>query len=55
MSEFVSQFLRNQLGATSIEYALVAAGIALAVVGAVNTLGSYVQQRFFNSIANSFP
>lgn len=55
MTVFFSQFLRNELAATSIEYALIAAGIAVAVVGAVNQLGSYVQEKFFNQIANAFP
>ena len=32
-------FFNDQKGATSIEYALVATGIALAIIGAVNGLG----------------
>jgi pilus assembly protein Flp/PilA len=32
-------FLRDEAGATSIEYAVVASGVAVAIVGAVNKLG----------------
>jgi pilus assembly protein Flp/PilA len=33
-------FLRDESGATSIEYAMIASGVAVAIVGAVNNLGS---------------
>jgi pilus assembly protein Flp/PilA len=36
-------FLRDESGATSIEYALIACGIAVAIAGAVTNLGSSVQ------------
>ncbi len=32
-------FLRDERGATAIEYAMIAAGIAVAIVAAVNSLG----------------
>jgi pilus assembly protein Flp/PilA len=35
-------FLANETGATSIEYAIIAAGIAVAIVSAVQALGSKV-------------
>ena len=35
-------FLRDESGATAIEYSLVAGGIALAIITAVNNLGSTV-------------
>jgi pilus assembly protein Flp/PilA len=34
--------LRDESGATSIEYSLIAAGITLAIVVVVNTIGSNV-------------
>jgi len=40
------RFLRDQSGATSIEYALIAAGIALAIITAVNTLGTTLKNKF---------
>jgi pilus assembly protein Flp/PilA len=36
------RFLRQQDGATAIEYALIAAGIAAAIIATVNTLGASV-------------
>lgn len=39
-------FLRDRKGATAIEYALVAGGIALAVVAAITNLGNAAQGLF---------
>jgi len=36
------RLLRNQRGATAIEYAIIAAGIAAVLVGAIATLGGSV-------------
>jgi pilus assembly protein Flp/PilA len=36
----VMRFLKNESGATAIEYGLIAAGIALALIVTVQTLGS---------------
>ncbi len=36
----VIKFLKDESGATAIEYSLIAAGIALAVITVVNRLGS---------------
>jgi pilus assembly protein Flp/PilA len=35
----IAVFLRNDSGATAIEYALIAAGVAAAIIGAVNITG----------------
>jgi pilus assembly protein Flp/PilA len=40
------RFLSDQSGATAIEYALIAAGIALAIIAAVNGLGSTLNTNF---------
>jgi pilus assembly protein Flp/PilA len=40
------QFLRDESGATAIEYALITAGICIAIVTAVNLLGSQLQTTF---------
>lgn len=40
------QFLKDESAATAIEYALVAAGIALAIVTAVSNLGTTVNTRY---------
>jgi pilus assembly protein Flp/PilA len=54
MIELAFQFVRSREAATSIEYALMASGIALVIVGAVSTLGSNLSATF-NAIANVFP
>jgi pilus assembly protein Flp/PilA len=42
------RFFRDETAATSIEYALIAAGIAVAIVTAVNNLGSTVGLKYTN-------
>jgi pilus assembly protein Flp/PilA len=46
------KFLSDQSGATAIEYGLIAAGIALAIIAAVNGLGSNLGGTF-SSISTS--
>ncbi len=46
------KFLQDQSGATAIEYGLIAAGISLAIIAAVNGLGSTLNTKF-NSINTS--
>ncbi|MGP0091820.1 MAG: Flp family type IVb pilin [Xanthobacteraceae bacterium] len=45
----VLRFLRDESGATAIEYGLVASGIALAIIAAVNGTGVRLRNTF-NSI-----
>jgi pilus assembly protein Flp/PilA len=40
------RFLQNESGATAIEYALIAAGISVAIITVVNTLGSQLKSTF---------
>ena len=46
MNDFWLLFLRNESGATAIEYGLIAGGIAIVIVAAVNTLGTAVNGAF---------
>jgi pilus assembly protein Flp/PilA len=39
-------FLRNESGATAIEYGLIAAGIAVAIIAAVQGLGTKLTSTF---------
>jgi pilus assembly protein Flp/PilA len=39
-------FFSNESGATAIEYGLIAAGIALAIIAVVNGLGSNLNTQF---------
>ncbi|MFI4960669.1 MAG: Flp family type IVb pilin [Hyphomicrobiales bacterium] len=45
MSKFVA-FLKNDSGATAIEYGLIAAGISLAIIAVVFGLGSDLNTTF---------
>jgi len=42
----IQAFLCDESGATAIEYGLIAAGIALAIIAAVNTLGTTMSNKF---------
>jgi len=44
--------VKDQSGATAIEYGLIAAGIAIAIITAVNGLGTKLSTNF-NTISNS--
>jgi pilus assembly protein Flp/PilA len=46
------KFLRNETGATAIEYGLIAAGIALAIIGVVDGIGTKLNAKF-TSLNNS--
>jgi pilus assembly protein Flp/PilA len=48
----VLKFLSDESGATAIEYGLIAAGIALAIIAAVNGLGINLN-TVFTSVNNS--
>ncbi len=40
------EFLKNESGATAIEYGLIAAGISVAIIAAVNGLGTSLNTSF---------
>ena len=46
MIRTVKAFLADESGATAIEYGLIAAGIALAIISVVNGLGSKLSTKF---------
>ena len=46
MKRSVLKFWNDESGATAIEYGLIAAGIALAIIAAVNGLGSTLNTTF---------
>lgn len=47
-------FLKDERGATAIEYAMIAAGIAVAVVATVMALGSSVS-AMFTTVKTAYP
>jgi pilus assembly protein Flp/PilA len=46
MSKLFARFLTDKSGATAIEYGLIAAGISLAIIGAVNGIGGSLSTKF---------
>jgi pilus assembly protein Flp/PilA len=42
----IHRFLADESGATAIEYGLIAAGISLAIIAAVNGLGTKLNTKF---------
>lgn len=52
MSKTIARFMKDESGATAIEYGLIAALIALAIVAGAGALGNGLSTKF-NSIATS--
>ena len=48
MKSLIARFVKDETGATAIEYGLIAAGISLAIIAAVNTLGGTLNTKFTN-------
>jgi pilus assembly protein Flp/PilA len=46
MKNLIARFVKDESGATAIEYGLIAAGIALAIITVVNGLGSKLTDTF---------
>ena len=52
MKSLISEFFKDESGATAIEYGLIAAGIAIAIITAVQGVGSQLSTNF-NTISTS--
>ena len=52
MKNLIARFVKDESGATAIEYGLIAAGISLAIIAVVNGLGSNLSSKF-NSVNTS--
>jgi pilus assembly protein Flp/PilA len=46
MKNLIARFVKDESGATAIEYGLIAAGIALAIIAAVQGVGSKMNAVF---------
>ena len=46
MKTLVSRFLKDESGATAIEYGLIAAGISVAIIAVVNGIGTTLNGKF---------
>ena len=52
MHNLFSRFVKDESGATAIEYGLIAAGISVVIITAVKLVGNNLNNTF-NSVANS--
>jgi len=46
MSKKLTAFIKDESGATAIEYGLIAAGISVAIIAIVNTIGTQLNTAF---------
>jgi pilus assembly protein Flp/PilA len=46
VKQIFAKFLADESGATAIEYGLIAAGISIAIIAAVNGLGTTLNGKF---------
>jgi pilus assembly protein Flp/PilA len=46
MKNLITRFVKDESGATAIEYGLIAAGISLAIIAVVNGLGTTLNAKF---------
>jgi pilus assembly protein Flp/PilA len=44
--QLISKFIKNESGATAIEYGLIAGLIAVVIIGAVTTVGTRISAKF---------
>ena len=51
---FVKEFLRDESGATAIEYGLIAALVAVVLVTAIGTMGNKLS-KVFQTVSSSLP
>jgi pilus assembly protein Flp/PilA len=54
MSKFVTRFLKDESGATAIEYGLIAALVAVVLVTALTAMGGKLQGTF-NQVSAALP
>lgn len=45
MKKIIARFVKDESGATAIEYGLIAAGISLAIITIVNSLGTTINTK----------
>lgn len=54
MKNLVSKFIKDESGATAIEYGLIAALIAVVIIGTVSTLGGQLDDAF-QAVSDELP
>jgi pilus assembly protein Flp/PilA len=51
-ARWLGRFLRDESGTSAIEYAIIASGVSIVIVGTVATLGTAVK-GYYTSVANA--
>jgi pilus assembly protein Flp/PilA len=52
MQKLIARFVKDESGATAIEYGLIAAGISLAIIAVVNGIGTKLNTTFSSISTN---
>ena len=50
-----ARFAADESGTTAIEYAMIAAGVSVAIAGTVSAVGSNLKANFYDKLAGLFP
>ncbi len=50
----IRRFAADERGATAIEYAMIASGVSIAIVGVVSSLGTQLKETFYDKIGGIF-
>jgi pilus assembly protein Flp/PilA len=53
MTGMLQSFFKDNVAATSIEYALIAAGLSIVIVAVVNSVGTSLNNLFFGPVASA--
>ena len=48
------EFSRDERGTTAIEYAMIAVGVSVAIIGAVTAVGSALVTNYYDKLINLF-
>ena len=53
MTDELLRFLRDEAGATAIEYAMIASGVGVAIASTVTALGSAVKNNLYSNVSTA--
>jgi pilus assembly protein Flp/PilA len=53
MKNLIANFLSDESGTTSIEYAFIAGGLSIVVLGAINALGGTLKTGYYETVSVS--
>jgi pilus assembly protein Flp/PilA len=53
ITDELKRFMRDEAGATAIEYAIIASGVGVAVASTVMALGSAVKNNLYSNVATA--